>query len=236
MKGKFFFAWFIFLSTILNAQDERNFKFYLGVSYGTSFAVGNFADTDPNNPNAGFADHGRKIDFYAGYFLNKKFTLNGDFRYQFYETNIDNVVNEYNTENPGANLTAESEKWETFYFLVGLSYLQDITKKFHLYPRVALGPMLVSNPAITGVVNTGDGTYNLERSSEVALGLGFEVGVGLRTKLGRHFTLMPTYDFSGGFVSIADVESTNNNISELNDYRPKIRSINLGLSIAYKFY
>jgi len=226
----------LFVAQALWAQEEEHFKFYLGVSYGTSFTLGNFADKDVDNPDAGFAENGSKVDLYGGYYLNEKLTLLGVLRYQVYETDISNIVNDYNAQNPGVSLTADSENWETFYFLVGTAYKVKISRKFALFPRAALGPLVVSSPEVNGVVTGGSDSNVLTRSAETGVGLGFEVGIGLRTNLGKHFTLMPSYDFSGGFVDIADVQTNNNNNIVTNEYSPSIRSFNLGISLAYRFY
>ena len=227
----------LFICTSLLAQQDMAYhKFYLGISYGASFPVGNFADTDPDNLDAGFAESGRKLDVYGGYPLNERFTLTGLLRYQVYETDISNIVNDYNAQNPGVNLTAVSEDWEAYYIMVGSAYMIQVAPKLFLFPRAAIGPIFVSNPAINGVITNGGDTNNLSRSSETGIGLGFDIGIGLRKNLGKHFSLMPVFDYSGGFVSIADVEINNNNNVDVNDYRPKIRSFNLGLSLAYRFY
>ena len=105
-----------------------------------------------------------------------------------------------------------------------------------LYPRFGLGPLVANNPGIT--VNTPNGTItnNFSRSSETGFGLGYEIGIGLRSDLGRHFSLMPTFTFSGGLVTIPDVITTTDNIAVTTDYQPQIQSFNLGLSLAYRFY
>jgi len=226
----------LIVAQALWAQEEEHFKFYLGVSYGTSFTLGNFADKDVANADAGFAENGSKVDLFGGYYLNEKFTLVGVLRYQVYDTDISNIVTDYNAQNPGVSLTAESENWQTFYCLVGAAYKVKISRKFAFYPRAALGPLVVSSPEVNGVVTGGNDSNVLTRSAETGVGLGFEIGIGLRTNLGKRFTLMPTYDFSGGFVSIADVQTNNNNNVDVNDYSPSIRSFNVGLSVAYRFY
>ena len=62
------------------AQEEIKLpKFYLGASYGTSYSIRNFKDTDVSNPDAGFAKNGKKLDVYGGRYLNDKLTLTGTF-------------------------------------------------------------------------------------------------------------------------------------------------------------
>ncbi len=233
---KLFFLYLFLSSGFLFAQDAEEAKFYIGLSYGTSFTLGDFKDTDIENPDAGFADNGQKFDIYGGYFLNDKITITGTFRYQSFNTDIDDLVNTFRENNPGIEFSGGTEDWQTYYFLVGIAYKLKITKKFNIFPRVGLGPLFVSNPGITINNISGAPIESFNRSSETGAGLGYEFGLGFRTDLGRRFSLMPTFTFSGGIVTINDVVSRTDNIAVSADYSPRIQSFNLGLSLAYRFY
>ena len=113
----------LFASTIFNAlysqNEAQDAKFYIGLSYGTSYSIGNFKDTDVSNPDAGFAKNGKKIDFYGGRFLNEKVTLTGTFRYQTYETEIEDLIETFNTENPGSQFYRNHRRLESLLFFGG---------------------------------------------------------------------------------------------------------------------
>ncbi len=221
----------------LSAQEEvETGKFYLGLSYGTSYSIGNFSDTDINNPDAGFAKNGKKLDIYGGRFLNDRVTLTGTLRYQTYETEVEDLIETYNEENPGDNFSGSTEDWKAYYFLVGVAYKVNLSPRFSFFPRVGLGPLIASNPGMTVFVPNSSVSKNFIRSSETGAGLGYELGIGLRSDLGRHFSLMPTFTFSGGVIRIPDVITTTDNVTVSNDFEPRIQSFNLGLSLAYRFY
>jgi len=227
----------IALGQTLYCQDKEELaNFYLGVSYGTSYSLGNFQDTDTSNPDAGFAKNGTKLDIYGGKFLNQKVTLTGVFRYQSFETEIEDLIANLNDENPDADFTGSTEDWEAYYFLVGVAYKMVVSRKINFFPRFGLGPLIVNNPGINISSPHSSIANNFSGSSETGLGLGFELGIGLQTDLGRHFALMPTFAFCGGLVTIPDVVTTTDNIIVTRDYQPVIRSFNLGLSLAYRFY
>jgi hypothetical protein len=219
------------------AQDLNDIpKLYLGVSYGTSYSIGNFKDTDVSNPDAGFAKNGKKLDIYGGRPLSEKTTLTFGFRYQTFDTEIEDLIENYNTENPGANFSGITEDWQTYYFLVGMSYQVNITKKIDFFPRIGMGPLFVNNPGMS--ISSPNSTFinNFVRSSETGFGLVYELGIGFQRDLGKHFAFMPTFTFSGGLITIPDVIITTDNVSVISDYQPQIQSFNLGLSLAYKIY
>ncbi|MEL7161121.1 MAG: outer membrane beta-barrel protein [Bacteroidota bacterium] len=211
-------------------------KFFLGASFGTSYSLSDFADTDFRNPDAGFAKNGQKIDLYGGVPLDNRLTLTGVLRYQSFATEIGDLIEAFNTENPGADFVGSTEDWRTYYFLAGLAYRVPIKRKFALFPRFGIGPLLANNPGISLNSPNTSITNNFSRSSKTGFGLGLEIGIGLRTYLGRRFALLPTFTFSGGFVTIQEVVTTTDNVVVTSNYQPVIQSFNLGISLAYRFY
>tara|TARA_B110000027_G_scaffold132086_1_gene157582 strand:- start:1454 stop:2164 length:711 start_codon:yes stop_codon:yes gene_type:complete len=233
--------YFIFLFSLISfqsafSQTDQDDKFYIGASFGTSYALSDFKDTDITNPNAGFADDGTKLDIYGGFFLNDKITLTGTFRRQSFATQIGGLIDDFNTDNPGSNFSGNTEDWQVYSVLIGAAYKIPVYKKFVLYPRIGIGPMVVNNPGITISSTDTAITQNFSRSSESGFGFGYELGIGLKTDLGKHFTLMPTFTFSGGYATIRDVESITDSVTVNSNFDAKIQSFNLGMSIAYRFY
>ncbi|MEM9919913.1 MAG: outer membrane beta-barrel protein [Bacteroidota bacterium] len=228
----------VFTQPLFSQDEEQRPKFYLGIAYGTSFSLGDFQATDIGNPDAGFAKNGQRFDIYGGYFLNEKqkVTLTAGLRYQKFETEIEDLIESFRDENPGAEVSGKTEDWQVYSFLLGLAYQVNIGRRFNFFPRVGIGPMLVTNPGITIDIPNGIFTNNFERSSESGVGFGYEFGIGLRTDLGRHFSLLPTFTLSGGWVTIQDVTVTTDNIGFMDDYQPFIQSFNIGLSLGYRFY
>lgn len=232
-----YFLSLLLLPNLLFAQGgEDRPTFYLGFSYGLSFPVGDFGDTDIDNPDAGFAKNGNKIDLFVGVPIDDKITIVGLFRYQSFETDIDDLVNDFRSQNPGVDFNGSTEDWQTYSLLAGLSYQIKLAKNFSVSPRFGLGPMFVRNPGFTVTDITGASVESVNRSSETGFGLGYEVGFGLRKDLGKHFSLMPAFTLSGGFITIYDVSTTIDNSQIIGDYSPSILSFNAGLSIAYLFY
>jgi hypothetical protein len=161
------------------------------------------------------------------------FTLT--FRYQNFDTDVNAWVNELETTNEAANFVGSSDAWKTYSLLTGIEYKINLGRIFCLYPRIGLGPMLVSNPQFSTTTTNENTNTEVNRSSKTGIGLGYEFGIGLKRDLGKNFCLMPTFTFSGGFVTISDVDTTVDNVRSTSDYKPKIFTFNLGLSLAYKF-
>lgn len=223
MKNYFIFIFLLISFQSAFTQTDQDVKFYIGASFGTSYALGDFKDTDITNPDAHFADNGTKLDVYGGFFLNDKVTLTGIFRYQSFNTLIGTLVDDYNADNPGSNFSGSTEDWKVYYLLFGVAYKVNISKKFSLFPRLAIGPMVVENPEITISAPNDNITQNFSRSSESGFGFGYELGIGLRRDLGKHFSMMPTFTFSGGFATIQNVENIIDTVTVTGDFDTKIQ-------------
>ncbi|MEL6971133.1 MAG: hypothetical protein AAFO02_13265 [Bacteroidota bacterium] len=161
--------------------------------------------------------------------------MTGILRYQSFDTDIDGLIEIFNTEDPGADFRGTSEDWEAYYLLFGLAYRVVVSPKIDFFPRFGLGPLILSNPGIN--ISSVDGmiTNNFSRSTESGLGVGYELGIGFRRDLGKRFALMPTFTFSGGVVTISDVVTTTDTVEIISDYQPRVQSFTLGLSLAYLF-
>ncbi len=231
MKKYIFIIAFSIATTIV-AQESN---YYFGVSYGKSFPLGDFAADDIANSNSGFAESGNKLDVYGGAALSEKLNFTLTFRYQNFDTDIYALVEESKTTKVEANIVGSSDDWKTYSLLTGIEYKINLGRKFSIYPRIGMGPMLVTNPGVSITDTDEHSNTRMHRHSETGLGLGYELGIGLKRDLGKNFCLMPTFTFSGGFVTISDVDTTIDHVGTTSDYIPKIITFNLGLSLAYKF-
>lgn len=237
MKQFIFILLAITVAQSLLGQEKLELpKFYLGLSYGTSYSIGDFADTDIRNPDAGFAKNGRKIDVFGGFFLSESTTLTAGFRYQSFETEVEDIIESFKSENSGAEFIGSTEDWQTYAFLVGFAYRVNVGKRLNFFPRVGVGPLWATNPGLAVNAPNTTITNNFERSSDTGLGLGYEVGIGFQTNLGKRFALLPTFTFSGGVVTINDITTVTDNVIIRSDYQSVISAFNLGLSLGYRFY
>lgn len=220
------------ISSTASAQDKK--ELYLGLSYGLSIPLGNFADDDLSDRKAGFAENGIKFDLFGGTRINEKLGAGFTFRYQNYPINIDNQIDRLEEQFPNRDFEGTADEWETYALLFALTYKVNLTPKFAIYPRAGLGPYLVKNPGFS--VSSTDGSLSnaISRSSETGFGMGYEFGIGLRNNIGKRILLVPTFTFSGGWLRINDVETETDNLIITSDYEPDVFTFNLGLSIAYR--
>lgn len=241
----------IILLTIISvnltfAQDKiKETKIFIGFSYGKSFPLGDFKSNDVKltnsyyyfNNNSGFANSGNKFDLFGGYALNNEYGVTGLIRFQTFSTDANSFANELERINPSNNYYVDSNKWMFGSVLGGMYYNYPLTKKLTLQPKGMVGLIFGTSPEINISANDSNNTRVIFVESGNSLGLGFEFGLGLKSKISDNFALMPTFDFSGGFLSFKNNKTvTNNNgtySTTTRTYNPSILTFNFGLSLAY---
>jgi len=133
-------------------------KAYLGISAGPSFPVGSFGDNNPQNERSGYAKTGYMIELNGGIRLLNLFEISVMGFRNSNGTDLSNLISTLNNDNPGANLTGESDAWAIYGALAGLGISYPLPANFIADVRVLGGYLNTSSPEIS---LTGDdqGTF-----------------------------------------------------------------------------
>jgi hypothetical protein len=243
MRKIIIFKLMLLININLIAQ-KKDSKYFIGVSYGKSFPLGDFKDNkidlDAFGNNSGFAKTGKKIDIFGGYYLNKEYGITGLIRHQTYSTDATSFEQELNRINTTINYSADSKDWAFTSLLGGLFYNYPITKRISIQPKGMIGLMFGSSPEINVKATNSSNTRVVNIESGNSAGMAFEFGIGLKSQLSKRFALMPTFDFSGGLLSFSNRKSFYTNSSGIiytytKTYYPEILTFNFGLAVAYTF-
>ncbi|MEM7656882.1 MAG: hypothetical protein AAF399_12190 [Bacteroidota bacterium] len=167
--------------------------------------------------------------FMGKYFLNEWVTLTAGLRCQQFATDVSEVVSLFEERNPGVvAFRGEHGDWQTYYLLLGAAYRIPIVKRFALYPRFGLGSLWTVSPGLEVQATNGASQNQFSRSSETGVGVGYELGVGLRTNLGKRFALLPIFTVNGGWVNLMAVETSFNSLTAARDVGGKHSILQLG--------
>lgn len=237
----------LFLLVILVNQvtiaQKKDSKYFIGLSYGKSLPLGDFKDNKVQLDNlgysSGFANTGVKFDVFGGYSLNKEYGVTGLIRFQSFSTDANSFAKELNRLSPSVNYEVDSKDWKFASVLGGVYYNFPLTNRMSLQPKCMIGLMYGISPEINVNANDGSNTRVIFVESGNSIGLAYEFGIGLKSKLGNNFALMPTFDFSGAFLSFKNNKTVTNyngsNLYNTRTYNPSILTFNFGLSLAYIF-
>jgi len=199
---------FILLFTAFDAgaQDASKQKSYISLYSGWSIPQGNYAGTDYNNNQAGFAKRGVTIAVDGAVYLKKNFAIAGIISFQdqgkLNQSNIDilsqGYVNSYSADN--AKVIAY-DRYHNWNILIGPQY-SFTYKDFILDLRASAGLVWVTSTPETSITlgNVPEQTATFYQRRSAGKLFGYGASGGLRYKLGDTWTvgIKESYVASGG--------------------------------------
>jgi len=199
---------FILLFTAFDAgaQDASKQKSYISLYSGWSIPQGNYAGTDYNNNQAGFAKRGVTIAVDGAVYLKKNFAIAGIISFQdqgkLNQSNTDilsqGYVNSYSADN--AKVIAY-DRYHNWNILIGPQY-SFTYKDFILDLRASAGLVWVTSTPETSITlgNVPEQTATFYQRRSAGKLFGYGASGGLRYKLGDTWTvgIKESYVASGG--------------------------------------
>jgi hypothetical protein len=199
---------FILLFTAFDAgaQDASKQKSYISLYSGWSIPQGNYAGTDYNNNQAGFAKRGVTIAVDGAVYLKKNFAIAGIISFQdqgkLNQSNTDilsqGYVNSYSADN--AKVIAY-DRYHNWNILIGPQY-SFTYKGFILDLRASAGLVWVTSTPETSITlgNVPEQTATFYQRRSAGKLFGYGASGGLRYKLGDTWTvgIKESYVASGG--------------------------------------
>lgn len=231
----------ILISSGIIAQPVDN-KGYFGISAGVSVPVSNFASSDPNNADAGYAQTG-----FSGYLLPqvriKDFLgFAGMLGYTSNPYNTSELESQYRANHPSQDYSFSSDSYEMINFLGGISVTVpqgsiDVSLKGYIGLSLALMP---ATESIYGPVQTGDPVLQLQTEKNRTNALCYGGGVNLlfyaSEKIGISLDaiyLHSSPEFNAVELSVYE----NGELTVLSgiDLKQKFQLIHAGLGVAFMF-
>jgi hypothetical protein len=205
----------ILLFTAFNAGAQV--KSYLSLYSGVSAPLGNYASTDYNNNEAGFAKKGVTIALDGAFYLKKNFAIAGIISFQdqgkLIQSSTDILSQGYLASYSADNAKVVGyDRYHNWNILIGPQY-SFTYKNFILDLRASAGLVWVTSTPETAITLTGvpeqTATFYQRRSAGKLFGYGGSGG--LRYKLGDTWTfgVKASYISSGGTTVTNDGRTEN---------------------------
>ena len=203
--------------TLLAVGAKAQVKSYVGFFGGISIPQGDFAKTDYNNNQAGFAKRGLDWGVDGAYYFYKNLGIGATFAYQdngeLKQADADNLATGYtNSFGADASTVTANGRYQNISFLLGPQY--SFTKgKFILDIRASAGVLKVHSTPGTSILLTGvtDQTATFYQRSASGTLFAYGANAALRYKLSENvfLTLRGAYLDSQG-VSVKNDDRTTN--------------------------
>jgi len=212
-----------------NAQSS-----YIILNGGITNPVGEFADNDFYNEDAGFASGGYNLGFEIGYFFNPWIGLGGSFKF-----------NSSNFDTDGINAHLQEQYWsqyDTLYlasseynmqnFLIGPYAKLDITGNFSLFGKFFIGVMSAFRPdqTLNWQEDPSQELKTLFIESKLASSFAWNIGGGLLFRFTDRLGLVLMADYIAGNPKY-DEFNYDELIVETNKQEMHYFNFNIGLAI-----
>jgi hypothetical protein len=193
MKRLFILTTLLISAYFLNAQAN-----YLIINGGLTNPVGNFADNDIDNGDAGFATIGYNLGFEAGLFFNPWVGIGGAFK--FSNSGSDNdLINEHLNLKYGNildTISFTSGKYNMQNFLIGPYGKLDITNHFSIMGKFFVGVLSLFRPDQTLTwTEYGQEEKTLYQEGNLAYAFAWNLGGGVHVRLGNRIGLAFMADY-----------------------------------------
>lgn len=197
------------LTFSLNAQTEQ--KGFISVALGPSIPIGDFASTDINKEEAGFANAGAIFDLTFGYKLNKQYGFMAMLRGQANPFDTEALETALENDNPSVNWNVTGDSWGIGGFLLGgfRSVPVDENGKTNFQLRALIGFLNSSSPGYSFTASSSGGVVASGRQfSASATAFSYLLGVGFTHKIASNFNVLVNLDYMGANPEFSNVEST----------------------------
>ena len=225
------FLLFVLISCSVAAQD----KGYIGICFGASNPIGNFASKNSNNDHAGYAMTGAIFDITFAYKLGRNAGIAGLIRGQANPLDENAFEEEVSKQYPGNNWSADSDPWRIGGLMGGLYLSFPVSEKISFDARALIGFLNATSPAATIAGDFFPYNIYIHQSSANASAFSVLLGGGFKFDVGKRICLLLNLDYLAAQPEFVNVEQTSNFApATKRTFTQEFTTINFGFGIAYR--
>jgi len=223
------------------AKAQQGVGGFLHVTGGLSFPSGDFQNTDPNNPAAGYARTGFTINALLGHKIYKQFGAFAMLSFTAHRTNSQAIENGLNQQASSYKWKAKQDLWTVTGFTFGPQFSQNF-KKMAVDFRLAAGVLNFISPnlALTGTsINGGPAAKYTMKNKRASAGI-LGGGITLKYEVKRSWVILANADLFIANPLFSDVEEVTeiegqDPIITYTTFRQEFKMAQFGLGIGYVF-
>ena len=235
MKNKMKFTLLLVFLTLLTSNGSAQQKGYIGIAFGPSIPIGDFASKNFKNDQAGLARVGLHLDINFAYKLGKNLGISVLLRGQNNGFDDYTYMNEWNKQ-IGGSWKMNSSPWSIEGFMFGGNGSYPFAEKFSFESRVLIGFLNAKSPELNITQNGSGGASWLNQSSESTYAFSYILGAGFKFDVSKKICLLFNIDYLKSKPEFRDVEVTSNfgGAPEKNTYSQIYETINLSFGLGLR--
>lgn len=224
------FALFLSLTAAYAQDDKRGF---IGIGIGPSVPFSDFASTNQDNDDAGYALTGGHLNLSFGYLIGAHLGIAASL------TGTSNSVDEsaleadFRDEYPGANWNIDADRWRLGALLVGGLASFPASDNLDVDFKVMIGALSFTSPEVRATASSGPLNYSARREEKTVTTGAFDIGAGIRYRVANSIALMANADFISANPRFEDVTTTTSFGSSSSTYDYHYNALNITLGIGF---
>lgn len=197
----------LFLTVLLShfAFGQRG---YIGLHYGRSIPVGDFASRDIKNPDAGYAKPGQMAEISFGYKFGSVLGLAASVRGQMNQTDDAAIAATAQAEHPETTWSAKSNAWGMTAVMVGPYASFQLSESFSLDLRALGGFSVAGCPTITYNTVYNGHTSWIEQAGTKTPGFAYLAGMQIKYRMIERLCIIAGADYFGATLKFKNVKMT----------------------------
>lgn len=206
---------FSFIFSVSTAQDKSCTKShclkgdvgYVSLSIGPSIPLGNFADNDIKNANAGFAKTGSKVGLNAGFRLLDNVNLGVSLYYSVNSYDVSSLTQKLANDYPGTTWNTSGRNWDIYGGMLGLTYSYPFKNKFVGDLKFQSGIMKSSIPEM---IVTSNNNLKIIEAEKSASSFVYLISIGGHYPLGRLFDIVGNLEYLSSNPTFSNISRVYN--------------------------
>lgn len=232
MKKILVFLPLLLFIVVSSAQEDR--KGHLGISIGPSIPLGDYADNDIGNADAGYADIGLHLNFNFYYKLDEKIGISALWSGTANPIDVNEKVKTTVSVEPDAGRTLEADPWVYDAVMVGPFYSFS-NEKVEMDLRGLIGFSFSTIPQNEIVLFEGGiATKNYKQNEADATSFAYNLGIGLRYLASEKIVVTTNLDYFSTQAEFNVATTSNFGLSSNNKVEQSIKALNVTFGIGYR--
>jgi hypothetical protein len=225
------FATLLLFTSLYAQEDDR--RGFVSLSLGAAFPFGDFANTDTDNDDAGFAMTGGNVNVAFGYKLGQTLGITAMINAGSNPLDEEAVEDEFEDNFPATTWDIESDPWTYATLMVGGFATFPAGTRSSFDVRLLVGALSSKCPEIRATASGFGASGTLVRESKTEMTGAFDVGFIYRYRITDPMCVFASADFLSANPRFEDVETSGAFGTSSADFDQNLRVFNLNVGVAF---
>lgn len=219
------------LPSLYAQEDDR--RGFISLSLGAAAPFGDYASTESDNDDAGFALTGGNVNIAFGYKLGQTLGVTAMLNAGSNPLNTNALEDEFRDNFPQTSWNVTADPWGYGALMAGGFATFPLGTRSSFDVRLLIGALSSTTPEITATASGSGVTANATRESQTVTTGAFDVGFVFRYRITDPLCILASADFLSANPRFEDVETRSTFGSSTSDFDQNLRVLNVNVGVGF---